>query len=604
LANDYVFGDFRLQARERRLSRGDEVVPLEPKAFDLLTFLATHPGRLVEKQELVDAVWSRAEVTDNSLTRCVHQVRSALDDDAESPRFIETVTGAGYRFIASVQTGDPSERETQVRRLPRPAAILLITGALLAASLMLYETRQPPNVERIAVLPLANLTGNPDQAYIVDGIHEMLINHLSGLNGVDVISRTTSLAYRDTDLTLPEIVSLLKVDAILEGSVAQADSGIAVAVQLMQADPERQLWSEHVQRDAGDTQGIALALARGIATTLGTEESQVAAAFLEPATPVEPEAFDAFLQGRFYLEQRTADGFRSAERHFLRAIELDARFAASYVGLAEVMGSAAAFGLRSPAESYPESQRLARQAIALDSNLAYAHMALAAVDFYWNWDWPASEQRLRRALELNPNLAASYRLLAEVLSMTGRHEAALAAIERGRELDPMAPVSRFKPVLIVYLKGDYERAIERALSLLDTQPGFWQGHWLLCLSRSALKRHAEAVNDCQHAATTSRRAPMALGALGYVHALNGESEAAGAVLAELEALGRRRYVGPAALAIVHGALGNHDRAFELLEEGYRARDQLMIHLDHSSFFDPLRADPRFAALRNRTIREP
>jgi DNA-binding winged helix-turn-helix (wHTH) protein/TolB-like protein/tetratricopeptide (TPR) repeat protein len=603
VAGVYLFGDFRLQIDERRLFRGDELVQLEPKAFDLLACLVAHAGQLVDKQKLVDEVWGRAAVTDNSITRCIHQVRAGLGDQADTPAFIETVTGSGYRFIAPVEVSGPSTDGTTTFTVRRAASIGIGVLVLLALGLILYLPGRDQRVDRIAVLPLANLTGNPDQAYVADGIHDALINQLGRLASVDVLSRTTTVAYRDSALTLPEIAHALDVDAILEGSVGLSGDDITVAVQLMRAEPERQLWAGSFTQDTDHTYAIGRDVARTIATELGVPRNRIAVTFPESGRAIDPDAYDAYLKGRYDLEQRNAGGLERARTYFRRAVEIDPDFALPYVGLANVLGSAATFGVISPAEAYPEAKRLAEHAIELDPDLAYAHTALAGVELYWNWNWPAAERGLRRAMTLNPNLPNPHRMISEVLSLTGRHDEALAAVERGRALDPLAAISRFKPILVLYLGGDYAGAIGRAVVELESQPEFWQGHWLLCLSHAALEQYANAIADCARAVEFSSRIPMALGTLGYAYAQTGQFRQAREVLAELKARSSDEYVPPATRAIIHGALGENDRAFELLETGYRERDQLLIHIDHYRFFDPLRTDPRFEALRNRIIRK-
>lgn len=600
MAAQFKFGPFHLDERERRLTRRGAPVRLEPKAFDLLCHLLRHAGHLVGKQELVEAVWPGLVVTDNSVTRCVHQVRAALGDHVDSPSYVETVPGAGYRFIAPVEevVGESSGGGPLPRRAAHWLVVALLTGVILAGLLWTgYHTLSRPDapIERLAVLPLVNLTGNPEQEYFVQGIHEALVSELSRLDIADVISRTSVMRYAETSQSIPEIARELDVDALVEGSVLREGEVLTVIAQLVAGEPERHLWSDRFDRSIGDVFEITHEIAKSIAGKIATEPEPAALAI--PARSVDPEAYDAYLQGRFKFQTITRSDYQKAQHQFRRAIEIDPEFAPAYAGLAHTLASAAIFGMLKPADSMPRTRTLAEQAIAIDPTLEDAHILLAGVTFYWDWDWAEAESRLRRVLELNPNSAHAYRILAEVLSVAGHHEAALAAINRGRDLDPMSPVSQLKPSLILHLKRDYRQAAEIARARLNQFEGFWPGHWLLCRALTALGEHKEAIAACKKAAAHSRQAPLALGSLGYAYARDGRAGDAERVLAELEALRANRYVGAASFAIIHGALGHHDKAFQELERAYEERDVSLRHAENAGEFDLLRSDPRFRSLR-------
>jgi TolB-like protein/DNA-binding winged helix-turn-helix (wHTH) protein/cytochrome c-type biogenesis protein CcmH/NrfG len=599
----YRFGGFHLDVRDRRLARDEEVIRLEPKSFDVLCCLLENAGRLVSKQDLVAKVWSRTYVSDNSLTRCIHQVRAALGDDADRPDFIETVPGSGYRFIADVDvsTGSGPDDELQAAEKPRSmrlAGIAIVLAIAVGTALVpswLNDRGEVPTIERLAVLPFTNLTGAVDQEYFVQGVHEALIAELSRIASIDVISRTSVMSFRDTRLSVPEIAARLDVDAVIEGSVAKAGDKLTVTAQLIATNPERHLWAERYHRDVGELFEIATDIVSAIASEIAIELSPV-----ERRASINTEnreAWEAYLQGRFYFEQRTPDAYRLARDKFQHAIELDPDFAEPYVGLAHTFGSAAIFGIVKPEAGFPQALRFAQQAISLDPSLAEAHLLLAGVSFYWDWDWDEAERQARHVLELNPSLANAYRFLSEVYSVKGRHEEALNAVERGREIDPLPPTSQFKPAFILYLARDYEEAIARAESALPFYPAFWQGHWLLCLSFAATDRYSEAVAACRNATEASGNLPVTLGTLGYALALAGQDEEALEIAESLEALGSERYVGPTSIAIIYGAIGMTDKAFEHLERAYTVRDQQLVHAEHAAYLDPLRTDGRFLNLQ-------
>lgn len=605
----YRFGGFRLDVQDRQLARDNIIIRLEPKSFDVLCCLLENSGHLVSKQDLVDEVWARPFVSDNSLTRCIHQIRAAIQDDAERPKFIETVAGSGYRFIATVDVSAerkagpavPQPNGRSRTRLAAPALILVLaTGAALIPQ-WLDNGSDAPTIERIAVLPLTNLTGAADQEYFVQGVHEALVTELSRIASIDVISRTSVMSFQDTELSVPEIAARLDVDAVIEGSVMRAGDKLTVTAQLIATNPERHLWADRYHRDVSDlfeiTTDIVAAIASEIEIKLSPDQHHENAA----TSTANGQAYEAYLQGRFFFEQRMPDAYRMARKQFRRAIELDPSFAPPYVGLAHTFGSAAIFGVVKPEDGFPEARRLARQAIELDDTLAEAHLLLAGVSFYWDWDWDAAEHQVGLVLELNPNLANAYRFLSEVYSVTGRHGEAMDAVERGREIDPLPPTSQFKPAFILYLARDYDEAVARAESALVHYPAFWQGHWLLCLSFAAMDRHDEAAGSCRKAAELSGNLPVAVGSMGYALALAGRVDEAGEIAAALEARSTTEYVGPASIAIIYGALGRSEVAFEHLEKAYELRDQQLVHAEHAAFFDPLRSDRRFQTLRERAL---
>lgn len=603
----YRFGGFHLDVRDRRLARDDKVIRLEPKSFDVLCCLLANAGHLVSKQDLVDEVWARAFVSDNSLTRCIHQVRAALEDDADRPRFIETIPGSGYRFIADVDVStDPDTRQTGKQepdrrrsRIALAAIVIALAGSAVLIPNWLHNERDPPTIRRLAVLPMTNLTGRPEQEYFVQGVHEALVAELSRIASIDVISRTSVMTFRDTELSMTEIAARLDVDALIEGSVARAGDKLTVTAQLIATNPERHIWAERYHRDVSDlfeiTTDIVEAIASEIAIELSPDRRHAS------ARTSSDEAREAFLQGRFHFEQRTPDAYQLAREKFQRAIELDPAFAQPYIGLAHTFGSAAIFGIVKPEDGFPEALRLAHKAIELDDTLAEGHLLLAGVSFYWDWNWEEAERHSRRVLDLNPNLANAYRFLSEVYSVTGRHDQALVEVERGRAIDPLPPTSQFKPSLILYLARDYNEAIARAEAALAYYPAFWQGHWLLCLSIAETGRFDEAVSACRKAADISGNLPVAAGALGYVLALAGQVEEALEIASALEARGSAQYVGPSSIAIIYGALGRMDEAFEHMERAYDQRDQQLVHVGNAAYFDPLRSDQRFQSLREAAL---
>ncbi|MEJ2335538.1 MAG: protein kinase [Gemmatimonadales bacterium] len=471
------------------------------------------------------------------------------------------------------------------RWIRRPVPAVLLGLVLVAGGTWLFSKPSGtagPSIERLAVLPLDNLTGDPGQQPFVDGVHEALIGELGKIGTIDVISRTSTLRYRETQMSIPEIADELDVDALIEGSVLREGDSVAISTQLVVASPERQLWAGSYHRGAGRVFEIAGDVARAIASEIQIAPTPEVQRGLPTARAVDPEAYDAFTLGQFNLERRSREGLGLALKYFQRAIEIDSSFAPAYAALAEAYGSAVFFGLRRPASDIPRVRALAQKAVAIDG----------------------AEESLRRAIALNPSYAPAHLHLSEVLSVKGRYGDALESVKRGSELERFVPFSAFRPAVVLNYARDFDGAIEQARSGLEFFTDFWQGHWLLCLSLSGEGLYGEAVAACEEAVGRSGRTPLALGALGFAFALDGRRQEAKRVVGELEERAESQYVGASSVAMVYGALGDNDRAFEWLDRAYLERDVQLVHLADYVFFDPLRSDPRFDDLLQKVGIEP
>lgn len=592
----YEFGPFSLDVEERQIRRGSEQIRLEPKAFDVLRFLVEHAGQLVTKQELINSIWSGLIVGDNSLTRCIHQIRWKIEDSSEKPAFLETVRGSGYRFIAPVRIlSKPAPIATQSWQRKAWSAFAILLPVSFASVWLLYGLFGTGDsvIRRIAVLPLENFSGELDQDYFVDGIHEALIGELSHIEGFDVISRSSVLAYSRGTVTLQEIASALDVDTVVEGSVARSGESLTVSIQLVQIQPERNLWAGRFHRDVADVFEVTTGIARAIAEEVSVELSEIEQTLLTSTRAVDGHAFDRYLQARSLHSENPPRSAELALDLYREAMEIDSEFAPAYVGLADAIGAATVFGLRDPIVNIPVVRGLTETALGLDSTLAAAHRLDAAVSFYGSWNVRAAEEAALRALGLDPNFAGAYKLIAEVYAVSGRPDEAWKAIERGRSLDPIPPISRFKPALILYLSREFSGARNLAIEELEANSGFWQGHWLHCLSSSALGFHDEAIDACRSAVTLSNRTPMALGALGYSLARGGLASEAQRIAEELNALRETRYVCATFLAMIFGALGETDRAIDEARRAYDERDINLVYIKVAEYYDSLRNDERF-----------
>ena len=645
----YEFGPFRLDPVKRRLLRDGEPVPLTPKAFDTLVALVERGGRTVEKEELMKEVWAGAAVEENNLNQNITALRKSLGDSRHESRYIATIPGLGYRFVADVReveagaadvlarepprtptaavgepaheparlprpspgTPAPSEAGTEAvdrnpasRSLRRPLLILAaLAFAALAYGLYVSRVRPPPplSVASIAVLPLENLSGDPAQEYFADGMTDALIGDLAGLRELRVISRTSSMHYKGTKKALPEIAAELKVDAVVEGTVQRSGERMRIRVQLIHAATDRHLWVETYERDVRDVLDLQSEIARAIAREVRIQTTPAEQARLTPRRPVSPKAFDDYLQGRYlYWNKRTVENLGKAIEYFQSAIREDPNYAPAYAGLADchnALGSVQ-FGTGPPMEARRRAEEAAAKALEIDPALTEAHCVLGYVK-HFNWDWEAAEPQFKRAIELNPNYAHAYSFYAGYLMSRGRVEESLAASNRARELDPFSLSISVQRGFMLGNARRYDEAIEQLRRVIAMDPNHYQAYWILGHIYAFNGQHDEAVAASEKSVALSGRAPAALGMLGLMYGLAGRKGEATQVLNELLELNERRYVTPAALAYVYVGLGDKDRAFVWLEQAYQERSNYIAYLKVNPIVDSLRSDPRFADLVRR-----
>ncbi len=454
-----------------------------------------------------------------------------------------------------------------------------------------------PRIDSIAVLPLENLSGDPEQEYFSDGMTEELIAELAKIAALRVISRQSVMQFKDTDTPLPEIAQALNVDALVEGSVRRSGDRVRITTQLVQANPERHLWAESYERDLRDILAlqseVAQAIAREIRITVTPEEE----ARLARARPVNPEAHDAYLKGSVHWDKLTREDLDTAESYFELALEKDPTYAPAYAGLATVWAARQQMGLTAPHEAGPKAKALALQAIALDDSSAIAHHALAAVRTWTDWDWAGAEPEWRRALELDPNRANTHAYFAHFLAIMGRVDEAIPHSERALELDPFNALFRGMYTRVLYNARRYDDAIAAARTALAMQPGLPVGPGslqdvliskgmrdeLLAFQRNWFAGDPELVGAFE----------QGLAEAGYEGA---QRRIAGLLAARYEKSGRGRMPS---IARHYFYAGDYDRAIEWLEKAYEVHDPGLPYVGFSPIYDPLRSDPRFQDLLRR-----
>jgi TolB-like protein/DNA-binding winged helix-turn-helix (wHTH) protein/Tfp pilus assembly protein PilF len=611
----YQFGPFVLDASKRRLLRDGEVVRLTPKAFETLLALVEMRGKTIEKDELLKRVWGDTVVEENNLNQSITALRKALGDSRSESQYIATIPGLGYRFVADVREESPAETSTETAASPvvaesrmarsrRPWLIgagVLVVVLVLTLGLISWARRPEPErfkISSVMVLPLENLSGDPSQEYFADGMTDALIGDLARINGLRVISRTSSMHYKGKSKPLPEIASELKVDGVVEGTVQRSGDRVLVRAQLIHATSDTHLWVQTYERDVKDVLSMQREIAQAIAREVQAKTASHNALDATAQRPVRPKAFDDYLQGRYlYWNKRTEENLAKAIEHFQNAIREDPGYALPYAGLADCYNAMGAVqvGAMPPLEARKRAEEAATRALALDSGLAEAHASLGYVN-HFNWNWNAAEQSFKRALELNPNYANAHNLYASHLMARGLIAESIATSNRARELDPFSLSISVQRGFLLENARRYDEAIEQLRSVIAMDPNHYQAYWTLGHTYAASGRFAEAVTAAEKAVALSDRVPGALGILGLVYGLAGRRDDATRVLNELLELNKQRYVTPAALVNVYIGLGDKERALTWLEKAYEERSNYIAYLNVFPIVDPLRSDPRFAGL--------
>ena len=585
----YEFGPFRLDAEEGVLLRAGEPVPLTPKAFEMLLRLVERSGHLVGKEELLRQVWPEQFVEEGNLTQQIFALRRALGESPGGPRYIETVPRRGYRFVAEVRDGGRAGAPAN----PSPAARAAAEDGGARAK----------TIDSLAVLPLVNMSADPQVEYLSDGITESVINNLSQLTSLRVLARGTAFRYKGREVDPRETGRELKVGAVLTGRVLQFGDRLVVRAELVDADGW-QLWGAQLDRDSSDIFAVQEEMAREIASSLRLKLSSREEQLLAKRHTESAGAFHSYLKGRYHWNRRTEDGLRKGIEHFQRAIAEDPVYALAYCGLADCYAVLGTFGGMEPKGAFPKAKAASLKALGIDDDLAEAHTSLAFVRQLYDWDWAGAEAGYGRAVALNPNCETARFWLATLLAATGRHDASIAEVERARELDPLSlPINTYVGWAF-YFARRYGRAIEQYRKTLELDGGFIQARWRLGLAYTQAGMCAEAVAELEQGRGLAGDDPLLLSALGHAYAAAGRRGPALSLVARLQELSGRRYVAPYHLAVIYAGLGEPDLAFEWLGRAYEDRSGLLIYLKVDPIFDALRPDPRFADLLRRMGLDP
>jgi TolB-like protein/Tfp pilus assembly protein PilF len=565
-ATAYEFGPYRLDSVGRSLLRRGEPIALPPKAIEVLLELVRHPGSVVGKPELIEAVWPQTVVEESNLNQMIFLLRRAFGNDGGS-EYIATVPKRGYRFTVGVR------------------AIEI-----------------PHRIESIAVLPLVNLSGDPAQQYFADGITEALIAELAKIGSLRVVSRTSVMRYRDTKETVPQIARALRVQALLEGSVMKSGDRFRITAQLIHAAADQHLWAETYEGAISDILGVQARAARDIAAGVRAELSQDEKARLTSSRTVQPEAYSLYLKGRYYGRILTEDGQNRAIRYFQDSIRADPELAPAYAGIAECFIELAYFFGMEPKKAFAEAEAAAASAVALDDELAEGHAALSLLRLLNNWDWRAAEWESDRAVTLAPGDAYVHWKRGVCLRYAGRSDEAVSAHRYAEFLDPFSVVAIQEVGWALYYGRRFDEAVEQFHKAVELEPRWDQLYFGLGQTLVQQRRYDQAIVALETAARKGPGNAFTEAALAYALGRSGRRGEAAAALERLTA--KYAYVPYWFHSIVCIGLDDRERALQSLENAFADREPCLVSLKVDPVFDPLRNEARFSDMVRRVGLQP
>jgi TolB-like protein/DNA-binding winged helix-turn-helix (wHTH) protein/Flp pilus assembly protein TadD len=622
------FGVFELDLKTGELRKSGRAVRLRPQAAKVLGILASRAGQLVTREDLQGQLWGQETFVDfeHSINLCIREIRTALSDDAATPRYVETLPRQGYRFIAPIHDPQQSAKDPPVDlerpTFPTPAPPITpvprqsywpvaVFGAVVLAIAIAAAVTNPRDwrarffggapgpVRAIAVLPLQNLTGDSSQDYFADGMTEALTTDLARMESLQVISRTSTMQYKTAKKPLPVIARELNADAVVEGSVQRAGNRIRVTAQLVRAADDRHLWAETYERDFRDIlalqDDVASAIANQVESRLGGPQPQA----LAKAQTISPEAYETYLKANYYMDQ--LDLQKSIE-YYNQSIKLDSNFAPAYAHMARAYFFLTFFGTVPPKEGWSKVKEAASLAVEKDANLPEGHGALGLAKLHYDWDFAGAEREFKRGLELNPNNADIRHDYAHYLMAIGRVLESESESKRAFALDPMGDVLNSCLCWHSFAARDYDQSVRLAQKYLTSQP---DDSWELTILGwdYEQKRMPElAVAKFKKAEEGTKGTPFDsfyLAALGHGYALAGNRPEAEKVLRTLSDRGKKSYVSPFDLALIHAGLGEKDEAFGLLDKAVAERSTFLVYAKWEPRLDPLRSDPRFNQILQR-----
>jgi len=648
---NYEFADFRVDASKRLLIKSDgKSVPLTPKVFDLLLYLVRHAGKLIEKDELMTEIWADTIVEENNLSQNVSILRRALGENRCENRFIATVPGRGYKFVAEVREVDDAatrrhgdaemsespavaggfadlgfgiedfgfQNENQKPEIPNQIPIpksqipnrkwligLTVLSILAIGSLGFYLWRENiesvanAQIKTVAVLPFKPLVAESRDEALEMGMADTLISRLG--NNRKIVVRSLSSVRKFGNLEQDALTAgrALDVEAVLDGSIQRWGDSIRVNARLIKVADGSLLWTGTFDEKFTGIFLVQDAISNKVASALefqfsGDKKSEVGKSYTKNA-----EAYELYLRGRYYAFKITEPEIRKAIAFYQQAIELDPTYAIAYAGMGDAYRTLSIIPYAPSKEVCPQAKALALRALEIDANLAEAHIVLGWVAFWYEWNWNAAESELKRAIELAPNNSDAHRAYAHYLSNLGRHDEAIAEGRRARELDPLSLITNALEGQFLFYAGRTDEAIARYDKTLEIDPNFWTAHSHLGRVYTHQRRYTEAIAALTKAKELSAGSTEPVMQLGYALAKSGNREQAQATLADLKSLAAKRHVPAYNFAMIYNGLGEKEEALNYLEKSFGEREVQLTFIKVDTRWDNLRSEPRFFDLMRR-----
>ena len=554
------FAAFELDSRTSELRKQGTKVKLQEQPFRILQILLQSPGEIVSREELQQKIWPSDTFVDfdHGINNAVKRLREALGDTAETPRYVETMPRRGYRFIGKIEC-------------------------------------EAPRMRSLAVLPLENLSHDPQQEYFAEGLTEALITTLAKIGELRVISRTSAMLYKGVRKPLREIARELEVDAIVEGTVLRAGQRVRITAQLIDAANETHLWAESYERHLRDVLHLQAEVAEAIAKQVRVKLTPQERAHLAQTQPVNPEAYEAYLKGRYHWLRRNSEELPKAVQYFEQAIAMDPTYARAYAGLADSLSGLGVYFV-APDQGCGKAKTLALRALEMDPGLAEAHASLAWATMWYDYDFVTAEREFERSIELSRRYATAHMWYGFCLGMMGCYEESYTEFKRAIRLDPHDAYTYVAFGFACYCARRYDQAIEQFVKSLDLDSSIAQAHiglgWVY-IRKAMLEA---AIAEAQRAVELSPRTTLFLGSLGEAYAAAGHRDKAYEILNQLEDLSKLRYVTPYVVGRIYTALDEKGKALGWLETGHREHAAIRVLLKTDPAFDRLHSDPRFQDL--------
>src|ERR1700728_2915763 len=616
------FDSFELDVRAAELRKGGIKLRLQGQPIQVLAKLLSCSGELVTREELRAEIWPAETFVDfdHSLHNAISRIREVLGDSAETPRYIETLPRRGYRFIRPVEkVGIPEPQQLPVsepavavpieapRTTTRAALIaglsvvVVAAAGLVLAPALARRSSAIPSVRSIAVLPMDNFSGDPAQEYFADGMTDELITDLAKIGSLRVISRTSVMRYKGTRKGLPEIAKELNVDGIIEGSVTRSGQRVRITAQLLYGPTDKHLWAKTYERDLGDILSLQSEVAQAIAQQVRAELTPQQQARLGSTRPVNPEAYDAYLRGRYYLwnDYTTPQPLNMAKQYFEESVRKDPGFALAYSGLADAYAYLGFFHQLSTESAYRSAEEALRQASALDDSIGEIHDTQAVLDWRYVWEWTGADRELQQAIALAPSYICAHEDRAEYLAFQGRGAEARAEVAKSMALDSSVS-SDLTESAVDYQLRDFAGLIEASRRGMALNPKEWLEYYFLGVGYEGTGKQLEAIVEFQRAVELSGGDQDATAELAYAYAGIGRKAETRKMLHNFQRETKTPYVSPYLIATLYAGLGEKDKAFEMLEKAYREKClDLSWSLKADLRMDSLRSDPRYKNLLHR-----